>query len=108
MRCVFFCTVLSVLLTVVRAQSAQSQPRQADSDVSRSSASVSDWADRLQANDAKVRAAAEAELVQGARRSLPVLRRFLDAEHEDLHEVTFEIIRRIGPPAIPLLVDNRR
>jgi HEAT repeat protein len=37
-----------------------------------------------------------------------LLRRFLDAEHEDLHEVTFEILRRIGPPAIPLLVDLLR
>jgi outer membrane protein assembly factor BamB len=34
-----------------------------------------------------------------------LLRRFLDPEHEDLHLVTFEIIQRIGPPAIPLLVD---
>jgi HEAT repeat protein len=108
MRRLFIGTVLSVLLTPVLAQTMQSlpQPRQAEgSDVSRNPASVSDWADRLQANDAKVRATAEAELVQGARRSLPVLRRFLDAEHEDLHEVTFEVIRRIGPPAIPLLVD---
>jgi hypothetical protein len=28
--------------------------------------------------------------------------------HEDLHVVTFEIIQRIGPPAIPLLVDLLR
>jgi HEAT repeat protein len=108
MRRLFIVTVLSVLLTPVPAQTMQSlpQPRQAEgSDVSRNSASVSDWVERLQANDAKVRATAEAELVQGARRSLPVLRRFLDAEHEDLHEVAFEIIRRIGPPAIPLLGD---
>jgi outer membrane protein assembly factor BamB/HEAT repeat protein len=66
---------------------------------------VGDWAIRLLANDPKVRAAAEAALVQGAPRSLPLLRRFLDPEHDDLHVVTLEIIRRIGPPAIPLLVD---
>ena len=36
-----------------------------------------DWANRLQANDPKVRATAEAALVQGAARSLPLLRRFL-------------------------------
>jgi outer membrane protein assembly factor BamB len=51
---------------------------------------------------------AEANLVQGARRSLPLLRRFLNRDNEDLHEVTFEIIRRIGAPAIPLLVEMLR
>ena len=60
------------------------------------------------ANDAKVRASAEAELVKGASRSLPLLRRFLTTENEDLHEQTFEIIRQIGPPAIPLLVQLLR
>ena len=69
---------------------------------------VHDWASRLLASDAKVRATAEAALVEGAGRSLPMLRRFLDPGHEDLHLVTFEIIQRIGPPAIPLLVDLLR
>src|SRR5688500_13775268 len=41
------------------------------------------WANRLLANDPKVRATAEAALVQGARRSLPLLRRFLNPGHED-------------------------
>ena len=79
-----------------------------ESSLSRNPALVRDWASRLQANDPKVRATAEAALVQGAARSLPLLRRFLNPEHEDLHMVTFEIIRRIGPPAIPLLVDLLR
>src|SRR5204863_9741927 len=79
-----------------------------ESSLSRNPALVRDWANRLQANDPKVRATAEAALVQGAPRSLPLLRRFLTPEHEDLHMVTFEIIRRIGPPAIPLLVDLLR
>jgi outer membrane protein assembly factor BamB len=39
---------------------------------------------------------------------LPWLRRFLNRGNEDLHKVTFEIIQRIGPPAIPLLVDLLR
>ncbi len=60
------------------------------------------------ANDPKVRAIAEAALVQGAGRSLPLLRRLLNRGNEDLHLVTFEIIRRIGPPAIPLLVELLR
>ena len=67
-----------------------------------------DWANRLLANDPKVRATAEAALVQGARRSLPLLRRLLNRDNEDLQLKTFEIIRRIGPPAIPLLVDLLR
>jgi outer membrane protein assembly factor BamB/HEAT repeat protein len=69
---------------------------------------VRDWANRLLANDPKVRATAEAALVQEGRRSLPLLRRFLDPRHENLHVVTFEIIQRIGPPAIPLLVELLR
>ncbi len=69
---------------------------------------VLDWANRVTANDAKVRASAETELVKGAKRSLPLLRRFLATDNEDLHQQTFEIIRRIGPPAIPLLVELLR
>ena len=48
------------------------------SDLSTNSASVRDWANRLMAKDPKVRATAEATLVQGAPRSLPLLRRFLN------------------------------
>ena len=111
MRRSFICTLLCILLPRALAQPTHAlpQPRQVEgSDLSRSSESVSDWVDRLLADDSKIRATAEAALVQGARRSLPVLRRLLDVEHEDLHEVTFELIRRIGPPAIPLLVDLLR
>ena len=87
---------------------SQSPPPQTESSPSRNPALVRDWANRLLANDPKVRATAEATLVKGAGRSLPLLRRFLDPRHEDLHVVTFEIIQRIGPPAIPLLVDLLR
>jgi outer membrane protein assembly factor BamB len=87
---------------------SQSPPPQTESSFSRNPALVHDWTDRLLANDPKIRAAAEAALVQGAGRSLSLLRRLLDPGHEDLHAVTFEIIRRIGPPAIPLLVDLLR
>ena len=72
----------------------------------RASPSVGALVKTLSHEDAYVRIyAAEAALVQGARRSLPLLRRFLSPGHEELHVATFEIIRRIGPPAIPLLVD---
>jgi outer membrane protein assembly factor BamB/HEAT repeat protein len=87
---------------------SQSPLPQAESSISRDPALVSDWANRLLTKDSKVRATAQAELVEGAGRSLPLLRRFLDPAHEDLHGVTIEIIRRIGPPTLPLLVDLLR
>jgi len=64
--------------------------------------------DRVMSNDPKVRASAEDVLVQRAGRSLPLLRRFINSGDEDLQLETFEIIRRIGPPAIPLLVELLR
>src|SRR5688572_10905886 len=67
-----------------------------------------DWANRLTARDPKVRAIAEAALVDGAGRSLPLLRQLLNRGDEDLERRTIEIIRRIGPPAIPLLVELLR
>src|SRR4029450_7672007 len=51
---------------------------------------------------------AAAALVKGAGRSLPLLRRFLASDDDDLHQQTFDIIRRIGPPAMPLLVELLR
>jgi len=87
---------------------SQSPLPQTESSLSRNPALVRDWADRLLATDPKVRATAEAALVQAGRGSFPLLRRFLGPEHEDLHVVTFHIIQRIGPPAIPLLVDLLR
>src|SRR5262245_44411457 len=67
-----------------------------------------EWVDRLRSTDSKVRATAETELVLGGRSSLPLLRRLLDTEQEDLQTMTFKVIQRIGPPAIPLLVDLLR
>ena len=99
--CRHLCTLLCILPIPVLAQTK-------GSDLSRNSALVLDWANRVMANDPKVRATAEAALVQGAGRSLPLLRRFLNRGNEDLDLETFEIIRRIGPPAIPLLVDLLR
>jgi HEAT repeat protein/outer membrane protein assembly factor BamB len=87
---------------------SQSARPQTDSTLSTHPARIRDWADRLLAKDPKVRATAETALVQRPQRSLPLLKRFLSPEHEDLHGVTFAIIQRIGPPAIPLLVDLLR
>jgi outer membrane protein assembly factor BamB/HEAT repeat protein len=104
-------SALAIILIAVLSQAvalAQSPPPRTKSSPSTSRALVRDWANRLLANDPKVRATAEAALVQRAQRSLPLLRRFLTPEHEDLHEVTFQIIQRIGPPAIPLLVELLR
>ena len=104
MRDAFICTLLCILPLAVLAQTRRSFPQPLQANLSRNSASVRDWADRVMSKDPKVRASAEAALVQGAGRSLPMLRQFLTSKNEDLHQQTFEIIRQIGPPAIPLLV----
>ena len=108
MRHLFLYAVLCSLPVTVLAQPARSvaQPGQSKSNLS--SHSIREWANRLMSNDAKIRAGAQASLVNDARRSLPLLRRFLNTDNEALHEETFEIIRRIGPPAIPLLVELLR
>jgi outer membrane protein assembly factor BamB len=87
---------------------SQSPLPQAASSLSENPDLVGAWANRLLAKDPKVRATTQAELVQLGRRAFPLLRRFLDPEHEDLLVVTFQIIQRIGPPAIPLLLDLLR
>jgi HEAT repeat protein len=92
MRHLFICTLLCILTIPALAQSTRSL----------------DWEKRVIAKDPKVRASAEAALVQGGTRSLPLLRRFFNSRNEDLHLATFEIIRRIGPPAIPLLAELLR
>jgi outer membrane protein assembly factor BamB len=111
MRHLFIYTLLCFLAMPILARTTRSlpQPRHAKgSDLARNSAQLLDWESRLMANDPKVRAVAEAALVRGAGRSLPLLRRFLNRPNEDLHLVTFGIIRQIGPPAVPLLVDLLR
>lgn len=72
------------------------------------SSRVPEWASRLLASEPETRAAAEADLIEGGRNSFPLLRRFLAREHEDLHPVTFRILQRIGPPAVPLLAELLR
>jgi HEAT repeat protein/outer membrane protein assembly factor BamB len=93
---------LAAVLIQPVAQSQSSPPQ------TKTVGEVGTWANRLLSNEPKVRATAEAALVEGAQRSLPTLRRLLAPEHQDLHVVTFEIIQRIGPEAIPLLVDLLR
>jgi len=70
--------------------------------------STQKWEERLLARDAKVRAEAEAELANDARRALPVLKELFKVDDEDLHAAAFEVIRRIGPPSIPLLEELLR
>jgi outer membrane protein assembly factor BamB/HEAT repeat protein len=111
MRHFIICTLLCTLATPALAQTTRStsQPRPVKrSDQTRNSAQVIDWENRVMSKDSKVRATAEAALVQGAASSLPLLRRFINRRNEDLDLKTFEIIQRIGPPAIPLLVDLLR
>jgi outer membrane protein assembly factor BamB/HEAT repeat protein len=94
-------TLLCILPIPVLAQAS-------GPDRSRHPAAAADWAGRVTADDPEVRATAAAALVQERGRSLPLLRQFLERGQEDLDRETFEIIRRIGPPAIPLLVDLLR
>ena len=111
MRSVLTKRALAIILAAGLSQGvalSQSPPPQTESSLSTNPAQVRDWANRLLANDRKVRATAEAALVKGAGRSLPLLRRFLASDDDDLHQQTFEIIRQIGPPAIPLLVELLR
>jgi outer membrane protein assembly factor BamB len=109
MRQLFICTLLCFLPITVLAQTTRSFPERAKgSNLSYNSAQVRDWENRLISNDPKVRQIAEATLVKDAGRSLPLLRQLLNRRNEDLHLETFEIIRRIGPPAIPLLVELLR
>jgi outer membrane protein assembly factor BamB/HEAT repeat protein len=87
MRRSFSCAVICLLLTPALAQTQQS------------------WEERLLSSDPKVRATAEAALAKGGLGSVPLLRRLLSREDEDLKGAAFEVIRRIGPPAIPMLVE---
>ena len=99
------------LQIAVIAQSTRSLPQPGEgtgSDRSVSAAAVRAWATRLRNKDAKVRASAEATLVQRAPRSLPLVRRLLNGPDEDLHAVSLEIVRRIGPAALPLLTELLR
>jgi HEAT repeat protein/outer membrane protein assembly factor BamB len=102
-RAIIFAAALSQAVAL-----SQSTPPQTELSLSRNPALIRDWENRLGDNDPKVRAGAQADLVQMGRRSFPLLRRFLDPEHDDLHAVIFQIMQRIGPPAIPLLVDLLR
>jgi outer membrane protein assembly factor BamB/HEAT repeat protein len=85
--------------------SSQAPSLPTESDLSRNSALASAWADRVMAKDPEIQANAEAALVQGRGRSIPLLRRFLNSRDEELHLETFGILARIGPAAIPALAD---
>ena len=108
MRLLSICALLCILPAAAIAQKPSQLRQGTVPDLSTSSAGVLDLANRLMSKDAKVRAGAEAALVKGAAQSLPLIRRLLNGGDEELDLRTFEIIRRIGPPAIPLLVELLR
>jgi hypothetical protein len=97
-----FLPVIGLLLlgasnaTLQTSTASQEAPLPTESGLSRNPALVLNWESRLLAKDTKVRGTAEATLVQGARRSFPLLRRFLDSRNESLHLETFKIIQRTG------------
>lgn len=88
--------------------SPQELPLPTESALASNPVLATDWANRVLAKDPTVRATAEATLVQGEGRSLPLVRKFLNRRNDDLQLETFEIIRRIGPKAIPLLAELLR
>lgn len=106
MRQLFLCALLCTLPIAAVAQTSRPQPRRPRPNFA--GISIHEWANRVMSNDAKIRATAQATLVQQPGRSLPLLRRLLNTDNEDLQFETFEIIRRIGPPAIPLLLELLR
>lgn len=69
---------------------------------------VRQWAERLMSADPAARGAAEQSLIDGGAESLPLLRRFLRTDDEDLHASTFDIVHQLGPDAIGLLTDLLR
>ena len=106
---VFILPLLCILQISLSAQTTRSvSPPPQSRDPFPASVSADEWAARLLATDPKVRALAEATLVKAAPRSLPALRRLLAGADENVHVATLEIVRRIGPPAIPVLVDLLR
>ena len=95
-------------VTSLSYAASQEPPLPTEADLSRNPALAPGWAKRVMAKDPKVRVTTEASLVRGAGRSLPLLRRFLNSRNGDLHSETAEIIRRIGPAAMPVLTEMLR
>ena len=103
-----FIGALLCALAIPAAESQSQAPRSGAPGFSTTAASVRDWTERLTSSDPEIRARAEIALVEGGERARPLLRRFLSDPNEDLHVVTFEVVRRMGPPAIPMLVELLR
>jgi outer membrane protein assembly factor BamB/HEAT repeat protein len=107
-RC--YLLLVSALLLAVASTSASSGKPALPMEAGHPSepALTSEWADLLLAKDPKVRARAQVALVQKGQGSFPVLKGLLEPEREELRVASFQIIQRIGPPAIPLLVELLR
>jgi outer membrane protein assembly factor BamB len=97
--------LLSVCIIAAQGFGVESLSLPTESDLLAKPRLVQKWSDRVLAKDQKIRATAAAELMQGGAESLPLLRRFLLENNETLHQQTFEIIRRIGAGALPLLIE---
>ena len=102
------CLGMICAATIGQGAALGQMPPRAQGNLPADARTVRQWTDRLLSRDSKVRAGAEADLARGGGRSLPLLRRFLTPEHEALHAVTLEIARRIGPAAMPLLLELLR
>jgi HEAT repeat protein/outer membrane protein assembly factor BamB len=95
-----------IITAQVQPSGQETRPLPTESELLSDPGLVHAWAGRVQANNQKVRAKAAAELAQGGAKSLPLLRSFLLQSDEKLHQQAFEIMRRMGAAAIPLLIDS--
>ena len=87
----------------------EAHPLPTEAQLSREPALARQWADRLEDNDPRTLAAATTMLAEGGARALPLLKRFLlEIRDEHLRQQAFELLRRIGPDAIPLLTEALR
>src|SRR5262245_33383579 len=66
---------------------------------------VRERAVQITSDDPAIRTTSTEQLINDGVASLPLLRRFLQTADEKLHRRTLEIIRHIGPDALPLLAD---
>ena len=97
--------LVCIIASQVQWFGLESRSLPTESDLQENSRLVRTWSERVLAPDEKARAKTAAELVQGGAESLPLLRRFLLDSNKELHRETFEITRRIGAGALPLLIE---
>jgi HEAT repeat protein len=93
------------LVLFIAASCAPTNPWTGERHLQNDPASIRERAAQLSSNDPTVRTAARDAMINQGASALPVLRRFLQTGDEKLHRRSLELIRHIGPDALPLLAD---